>query len=340
MIGPVAVTGDGQLGGVNQIVEVFDEGGVIKKLLWIGRHYFTARSNRCLSAEARIDSFGSGASVGLVGEPEITFCYRHRDRRSGVICQRCDRPICGDCQNTASVGFHCPECTHTGKQQVIRGPVRFDPITTKVLIGLTVMISLAVLSIGGSLAGVFGRPYQELVLLAPLVDQGDYYRVLSGAVIHNGLLPLGLNMGLLWFVGGELERRVGRARYLVVYGIGCLGGAFAALLFAPMVGTFVPSGPVFACLGAVVVLRSREIGQVFAGAAGPLAIVNVLFAISPFESHVAGFLTGVAVAGLYLLVERSGADDRLGALVIGIGGGAATLVACLWASSLWLSPLF
>ena len=257
-----------------------------------------------------------------------------------MICQRCERPICGDCQNTASVGFHCPECTRTGKQQVIRGPVGFDPITTKVLIGLTVTISLAVLSIGGSLAGVFGRPYQDLVLLAPFVDQGDHYRVLSGAVIHNGLLPLALNMGLLWFVGGELERRVGRVRYLIVYGIGCLGGAFAALLFVPMVGTFVPSGPVFACLGAVVVLRSREIGQVFAGAVGPLVIVNVLFAISPFESHVAGFFTGVAVAGLYLLVERSGVDDRLGALMIGIVGGAAALGACLWASSLWLNPLF
>lgn len=275
-----------------------------------------------------------------MGDSGVTFCYRHGDRRSGVVCQRCDRPICGDCRTTASVGFHCPECTRTGKQQIIRGPVGFDPIATKVLIGLNATVSLAVLSAGGSLGGVFGRPFRELVLLAPFVDQGDYYRILSGAVVHNGLLPLGLNMALLWFVGAALERRVGWARYLVVYGIGCLAGAFAALLYAPLVGTFVPSGPVFACLGALVVVHRREIGQVFAGAVGPLAIVNVFFAISPIESHLAGLLAGAVVAGLYGVAERRGIDERLAAAVIGIFGGVGVLGACLWAASLWLDPIF
>ena len=48
-------------------------------------------------------------------------CYRHADRRAGVICQRCDRPICPDCMHQASVGFHCPECTKTSGQKIVRG---------------------------------------------------------------------------------------------------------------------------------------------------------------------------------------------------------------------------
>ena len=40
----------------------------------------------------------------------ITTCYRHPDRRAGVTCQRCDRPICPSCMVQASVGFQCPEC--------------------------------------------------------------------------------------------------------------------------------------------------------------------------------------------------------------------------------------
>ena len=50
--------------------------------------------------------------------PETRTCYRHPDRKAGVICQRCDRNICPQCMHQASVGFHCPECTKQGKQKV------------------------------------------------------------------------------------------------------------------------------------------------------------------------------------------------------------------------------
>ena len=51
---------------------------------------------------------------------QVTTCYRHPDRRAGVSCQRCDRPICPSCMVQASVGFQCPECT---KQAAKKSPV-------------------------------------------------------------------------------------------------------------------------------------------------------------------------------------------------------------------------
>ena len=38
------------------------------------------------------------------------FCYRHPDRQSFVLCQRCLRTICPECQTPAAVGVICPEC--------------------------------------------------------------------------------------------------------------------------------------------------------------------------------------------------------------------------------------
>ena len=38
------------------------------------------------------------------------FCYRHPDRQSFVLCQRCLRTICPECQTQAPVGVICPEC--------------------------------------------------------------------------------------------------------------------------------------------------------------------------------------------------------------------------------------
>ena len=55
----------------------------------------------------------------------VQTCYRHPDQPAGVICQRCDRPICPRCMHQASVGFHCPECARTGRQRVVQGSAAF-----------------------------------------------------------------------------------------------------------------------------------------------------------------------------------------------------------------------
>ncbi len=69
-------------------------------------------------------------------------CYRHPDQFAGVICQRCDRPICPRCMHQASVGFHCPECAKKGRQQVYQGigSLQTKPVLTQVLIGINVAL--------------------------------------------------------------------------------------------------------------------------------------------------------------------------------------------------------
>ena len=43
-------------------------------------------------------------------------CYRHPSKETYVRCTRCERPICPDCMNEASVGHQCPECVAQGKR--------------------------------------------------------------------------------------------------------------------------------------------------------------------------------------------------------------------------------
>ena len=81
-------------------------------------------------------------------------CYRHSDQPTGLHCSRCDKPICSECSNDASVGQLCPECAAPeGRHEVVtarsfwaRPTFETAPVSFSIL-GITVAISvLALLS--------------------------------------------------------------------------------------------------------------------------------------------------------------------------------------------------
>src|SRR5690606_5598304 len=109
----------------------------------------------------------------------------------------------------ASVGFQCPECTRTGAQRVVTSRQIFGRgvgvVVVKALIGLNVaayVLALAAPSsmITGVRIGMDVVAVEPGVLYGPLVALGEWWRVLTGAFLHAGLLHLGMNMWLLWLL--------------------------------------------------------------------------------------------------------------------------------------------
>ena len=243
-----------------------------------------------------------------MAEPVEKTCYRHPDRVTGLSCTECGRPICTECMTMAPVGIRCPE--HSGKpqgvQRVTKGVRRaaFEGTgakVTKALIGVNVAVYVAELATGGGVNGTGSTIYLHGVLFGPLLEQGEWWRLMTAAFLHYGPVHLLLNMVALYWFGSLLEERIGSGRYLLLYLVSGLAGSAGALLWSngfltPTVGA---SGAIFGILGAGLVLE-RQRDYVFGGSALGVIVINFVFTFSisgiSKGGHVGGLVGGILCA--------------------------------------------
>ncbi|WP_193597450.1 rhomboid family intramembrane serine protease [Microbacterium sp. YJN-G] len=261
------------------------------------------------------------------------FCYRHPDRQSFVLCQRCMRTICHECQTQGPVGVVCPECmkaqrnAETPAQRRARqrwrgGAVTMAgrsgrPIVTYVLLAVTSLIGLLQLLPGvgriitGELAFAAAFLYPDLSG-APF----EPWRMLTAVFAHGGFVHLALNMLALWMLGQILEPMLGRGRYIALYLISGFGGSVAVAVIAPGTSTVGASGAIFGLMAALLII-GRHIG---ANVTGILVILAINFAFGFFvsgiawEAHLGGAIVGALIALIYTRTRRR--EQRIWQIVL------------------------
>lgn len=299
------------------------------------------------------------------GQTDFPRCYRHPENRGGVICQRCDRPICPQCMTQATVGFHCPEClparSHPGAAQpkirtVIPGRwVDTRPRVTQAFIGLSLIGFVYSLLNGGTPMNLGNQAAVDGALFARAasysgdafdfigVDAGEYYRLVTSAFLHDGLIHLGFNLYALWILGTLLEHMLGRPRFAALYVVSMLGGSFGVMLISPNQTTVGASGAVFGLMGALV-FAQRTVGvSVWRTPLMPVLALNLaLTFVVPSISvggHLGGLATGVAVGWMFIALARRRVSDWVSVVVCGVIS-AGLVAGAVWAASQWRDPLF
>lgn len=250
------------------------------------------------------------------------FCYRHPDRQSFVLCQRCLRTICPECQTLGAVGVICPECLQAQRQATpaaARAGWRVPrakgstmalardsrPLVTYGIIAVTVLVYLLQL--------IPNSPVQEwLAFYAPFLypevsGRFEPWRLLTVLFVHAGFWHVGLNMLAVWMIGRSLEPLLGHGRFLALYLISGLGGSVGVALIAPGTPVVGASGAVFGLLGALLVI-GRHIGANITGIAIILGI-NLVIGFLPgfqvaWQAHVGGLVVG-ALVGLIFARTRA-----------------------------------
>ena len=112
----------------------------------------------------------------------------------------------------ASVGFHCPNCAAKGKQRVVTGRAAFGaafvPAVTYGLIAVNVAVWLLTAA-----AGQDRTIYDFGAAGGFIAENGEWYRVVTSAFLHAGIIHLAFNMFALFNIGPVVERTLGRLSY-------------------------------------------------------------------------------------------------------------------------------
>lgn len=239
-------------------------------------------------------------------------CPRHLDRPSYIMCQRCGRPACVDCQRPAAVGVHCVDCV---AEHARNAPVTRTALGARVGDGRPVVtITLIVICVlSYILQNRLGARWTGPLEMAPALGAVEPWRLLTATFLHaDNVTHIAFNMIALLAVGPALEHVLGRGRFLALYLLAALAGSAAVVWFAnpltmewltPVRGA---SGAVFGLFGAfVVVLRrfGRDATQVYVLLAANVVIGFVVPQIA-WEAHLGGFVIGAAVAAAFAYAPR------------------------------------
>ena len=185
----------------------------------------------------------------------------------------------------------------------------------------------------------------ELVLFAPAVADGEWYRLLTSAFMHYGIAHLLFNMYALYVIGPPLEKWLGRLRFTSLYFSSALGGSVLVYLLSPLnAATAGASGAVFGLFGALFVIGKRlnlDVRWVVGLIAINLAFTFVIPLMGgqniSWQGHVGGLITGALVAAAYAYAPREGRIAIQASVTVAI---LVVFVSLIWWRTTQLLTLF
>jgi membrane associated rhomboid family serine protease len=194
-------------------------------------------------------------------------------------------------------------------------------VITRFLIVLNIIGYLWEIRVGGpGMLSAFGAGdagmqrvlYEGALIPAFVLQDGQWWRILTGAFLHGSLLHIGVNMMSLWFLGRFIEYAMGSWRMFAVYMLSLIASGLGVVYFSsPMVPTVGASGAIFGLFGALFAIGFRlgKPGMELVRANVGILVLNLIITFTvpviSWQAHVAGLLAGFVVTlALYVPPRR------------------------------------
>ena len=177
-----------------------------------------------------------------------------------------------------------------------------------------------------------------------IVENGEWWRMLTYAFTHGGILHLVFNMVVLYQIGPLLEVEIGRSRFLILYTLTAMTATLADLLWHPNIPVVGASGALFGLIGFAIAWYHRL------GGFQALELRNFMLKWAAFSfvfglmvgadnaAHLGGALGGAAIG--FILPLNSWTRRKTDKLCTVLAWGCALLIVAAFAGLAlsWLRP--
>ena len=136
----------------------------------------------------------------------------------------------------------------------------------------------------------------EFALYGVAFDNGQWYRLLTVALVHGGWLHLLFNMLALYSLGFTIENYFGKNKYIFILLTSLVFGSLTSYLFNPLTSFAVgSSGMIFGLFGCLLVIGKR-MGANLREGLGLIGLNLVIPFVIPgidWKAHLGGLVGGV-----------------------------------------------
>lgn len=173
---------------------------------------------------------------------------------------------------------------------------------------ITATASKSILDIDINVLSTFGA------IVVPLIDLGEYYRLISAMFLHGGLVHLVMNMYGIWLLGNIIEKAYGKFKFAVIYLFsGIVGSCFSYFFLKPTILSVGASGAIFGLMGACIVFavkRKDTIRKSFLRSIFQVLAINLLIGFSTSNIDNAGHIGGLIGGLLITAALDKGLDEK------------------------------
>lgn len=213
------------------------------------------------------------------------------------------------------------EINQKNKEEAVKNEDIFEPkkvIVTHVLIGILCFVYFLQLFIFGS-----DNLINKFAVYGPFIrEYHEFYRIITGTILHGGIFHLLSNCYALYIVGSQIESFYGKKKFLIIYLFSAICGSMLSITLSDF-ASIGASGAIFGLMGSLLYFGYHYrvyLGSTWKSNIIPVLVANLILGfIVPgidYFGHIGGLIGGVLISMAVGLKYKSKKSDHINGIIL------------------------